>query len=98
MTYRSLLVFLDRDPLCAARTQVAMRLAKDLDCHLVGLAPTGLVNLAAFSEAATAFGEFSALAWESLRGQGRRHARDARNDDGTGADGALMQTNPGKSR
>ena len=30
MTYRSLLAFIDRDPLCAARTQVATRLVKDL--------------------------------------------------------------------
>ena len=45
MTYRSLLVFLDSDPMCAARTQVAMRLAQDLDCHLVGVAPTGIVEL-----------------------------------------------------
>ena len=79
MTYRSLLVFLDRDPLCAARTQVAMRLAKDLDCHLVGLAPTGLINLPAFSEAATALAEFSAFAWESLREQAEQVTQRCRN-------------------
>ena len=31
MTYRSLLVLLDHDPLCAARTQVAISLARQLD-------------------------------------------------------------------
>ena len=36
MTYRSLLVFLDSEPLCAARTRVAALLAGRLNCHLVG--------------------------------------------------------------
>jgi len=45
MTYRSLLVLLDQDRLCEARTRIALRLARELDAHLVGLAPTGLVNL-----------------------------------------------------
>ena len=45
MTYRSLLVLLDQDRLCAARSQAAIRLAKALDCHLVGVAPTGLIDL-----------------------------------------------------
>lgn len=67
MTYRSLLVFLDRDPLCAARTKVAMRLAQDFDCHLVGVAPTGVVELPMLAEAAVALAELSALAWEALR-------------------------------
>lgn len=80
MTYRSLLVFLDSDPICAARIQVAMRLAQDLDCHLVGVAPTGIVELPLFSEAATALAEFSALAWDSLRDhaeQATQRFRDA---------------------
>ena len=80
MTYRSLLVFLDSDPMCAARTQVAMRLAQDLDCHLVGVAPTGIVELPMFPEAATALAEFSALAWDSLRDhaeQATQRFRDA---------------------
>ena len=80
MTYRSLLVFLDRDPLCAARTQVAMQLGKDLDCHLVGVAPTGIVELPMFAEAAMALAELSALAWDCLRDhaeQARKRFRDA---------------------
>ena len=67
MTYRSLLVFLDRDPLCAARTQVAMRMAQDFDCHLVGVAPTGVVELPLLAEAAVALAELSALTWKALR-------------------------------
>lgn len=72
MTYRSLLVLLDQDPLCAARSQIAMRLAKDLDCHLVGVAPTGLIDMPAFSEAATSLTDFAALAWGTLREQAER--------------------------
>jgi len=34
MTHRSLLVFLDRHPLCAARAQVAMRLVQDFDLQM----------------------------------------------------------------
>ena len=34
MTYRSLLVFRDRDSLCAARAQVAMRLVQDFDSRM----------------------------------------------------------------
>ena len=60
MTYRSLLVFLDRDPLCAARTQVAIQLANVLDCHLVGLAPVEHSDLSAFSEAVTSATESAA--------------------------------------
>ena len=67
MTYRSLLVFLDRDPLCTVRTQVAMRLAREFDCHLVGVAPTGTVELPLFAEAAAALAELSELTLKALR-------------------------------
>lgn len=40
MAYRSLLVVLDGHPLCTARTDLAVRLARQLQAHLVGLAPT----------------------------------------------------------
>ena len=48
MSYRSLLLFLDSDPRCAERVRVAISLAKSLDCHLVGLAPTGRVEFPSF--------------------------------------------------
>jgi len=66
MTYRSLLVLLDQDPLCAARTEFAIRLAQALDCHLAGVAPTGYVDLPASSIAATSLAEFATLAWQAL--------------------------------
>ena len=72
MTYRSLLVLVDQDPLCAERTRIAVRLAKDLDCHLVGVAPTGLIDMPAAPEAASTLAEFAARAWESLRDQAER--------------------------
>ena len=74
MTYRSLLVLLDQDPLCAARSQAAMRLAKVLDCHLVGVAPTGLIDLPVSPDAAASLAEFAALAWDTLRDQAERAA------------------------
>ena len=67
MTYRSLLVFLDQDPGCAARTQIAIRLAKDHDCHLVGVAPTGLVDVLASPDAAATLVEFAGMARNALR-------------------------------
>ena len=79
MTYRSLLVLLDQDPLCAARSQAAMRLAKVLDCHLVGIAPTGLIDLPVSAQAAASLADFAARAWDTLRDQAERaadHFRD----------------------
>ncbi len=63
MTYRSLLVLLDQGPQRAARSQAAIRLAKALDCHLVGLAPIGL-NMPVAAEATASGSDFAA------RGQG----------------------------
>jgi len=72
MTYRSLLVLLDHTSSCAARTSYAMRLAKDLDCHLVGLAPTDLIDLPAAPKAAASLSECAALVWDVLRDQAER--------------------------
>ena len=68
MTYRSLLVYLSNDPLCAQRTQAAIALARRLDAHLVGLAPTGLVNLPMAMEPMGSLGEFSVLAYNTRPG------------------------------
>ena len=73
MTYRSLLVFLDQDPLCAARTQIAIQLARVFDCHLVGVAPTGLVDLPWSQQVDPSLEKLSAMAWSALRG----HAEQA---------------------
>jgi len=72
MNYRSLLVFLDNSPSCAARTQLAMQLARARDCHLVGLAPTGLIDIPPATEAATSLANYAALAWDVLRDQAER--------------------------
>ena len=80
MTYRSLLVLLDHDPLCGARTQVAMRRAKELDCHLVGVAPTGLVDVPASSEVATPLAQFTVLARATLRDHAEQAAERFRDE------------------
>lgn len=45
MTYHTLLVHLDNGPACAARTEIALRLAREHGSHLIGLAPTGQVQI-----------------------------------------------------
>ena len=67
MTYRSILVHLDQEPLSAVRTRIAIQLARDMDCRLVGLAPTGLVDLPVSPQAASSLAEFASVAWEALR-------------------------------
>jgi nucleotide-binding universal stress UspA family protein len=79
VTYRSLLVLLDHTSSCAARTAYAMRLAKDLDCHLVGLAPTDLIDLPAVPKAAASLNEYAVLVWDALRDQAERAADAFRN-------------------
>ena len=80
MTYRSLLVPLDHGPHSAARTQTALRLATVLDCHLVGVAPTGLIEMPATTQAAAALAEYSQLAWDTLRHEAQRAARHFRDE------------------
>ena len=74
MTYRSLLVLLDQDPLGPVRIASAVKLAKTLDCHLVGVAPTSLVDLPASPEAAASLGELATRVWETLRVQAQEAA------------------------
>ena len=69
MTYRSLLVMLDNSVHCTTRTEVALRLAREHDCHLVGLAPTGLIDIPRAAESASALADYAALAWDALRDQ-----------------------------
>ena len=45
MAYHTLLVHLDSGPTCATRTEVALRLAREHGSHLIGLAPTGQVQI-----------------------------------------------------
>lgn len=75
MTYRSILVLLDQDFHCAARTARAVQLAKALECHLVGVAPTSLVDLPASPEAAASLIELAAKVWDTLREQADQAAK-----------------------
>lgn len=78
MSYRSLLVLLDQDPLCDARVDFAIGLAAAHDAHLIGLAPTGLVEMPVAVEAATMLADFTSAAWEALRQQAQRAAQRMR--------------------
>jgi nucleotide-binding universal stress UspA family protein len=80
MTYRSLLVFLDHDPLCVARTHVAIQLAKELDCHLAGVAPMGLVDVPPSQEVATPLAQYAALASATLRDHAEQAAERFRDE------------------
>ncbi len=80
MTFKSLLVHLDDELPCITRTQTAIRLARQLDCHLVGVAPTGLLDLPAVPGSAAALSEFAATAWDALRHQAERAAGRFRHD------------------
>lgn len=85
MTYRSLLVLLDHDAHCASRVRALIGLAKALDCHLVGLAPTDLVDLSSAPRAAASMAERAALVRDALLDQAERAAgqfRDACSRDG----------------
>lgn len=74
MTYRSMLVLLDQDPLCAARVDIAVRLARSFESHLVGLAPTGLIDVPMPPEIGGNFAELTELAWAQLRDDARAAA------------------------
>jgi nucleotide-binding universal stress UspA family protein len=67
LNYRSLLVYLDNSPACETRTRLALQLARERDCHLVGLAPTGLIELPPTQAAEAAMAESAGLAWDVLR-------------------------------
>lgn len=45
MAYHTLLVHLDSGPTCATRMEIALRLAREHGSHLIGLAPTGQVQI-----------------------------------------------------
>jgi nucleotide-binding universal stress UspA family protein len=75
MTYRSILVLLDASPLCPARTRLAIHLARRLDCHLAGVAPTGLLAVPPVLGSAVSLSEFTTLAGDTLRVQALRAAR-----------------------
>lgn len=78
MSYRSLLVHLDLEATCPGRIQAAVRLARDMDCHLVGVAPVGVLDLPASPVAATALSAYAAMAANLLRQEAEQSAEDFR--------------------
>jgi nucleotide-binding universal stress UspA family protein len=74
MIYRSLLVHLTRAPNCDARVDLAIRLARERDGHLVGLAPTGWIEMPV-QIGRSLVGDIDVMsgAWEAMQ----RHAADA---------------------
>ena len=75
MSYRSLLVLLDQDPLCTLRMRFALRLAQQLECSLVGVAPTGLVDLPAAPAPAATLANHANAAWDQLHERAERAVR-----------------------
>lgn len=66
MNYRSLLVHLDDDPRCGDRTRIGIQLARRFGCKLVGLAPTGLLDLPGTLQGAAHLASYAEDGWESL--------------------------------
>lgn len=80
MTFKSLLVHLDDHPNAFARTQAAIRLAGRLDSHLIGLAPTGLLDLPTAPAGAAALADYATDAWHTLLHRAERLAERFRAD------------------
>jgi nucleotide-binding universal stress UspA family protein len=66
MTYRSILVHLDRSENGRTRVEFAIRLAEEMGCHLVGLAPTGSVMLPGTTGPVAKLAQYAEMAWEAL--------------------------------
>jgi len=68
MSYRSILLFLEADRHAEARAGFAVQLARDLDCHLVGAAPTGTLALPAVIglEQRTSMAHLSEGIWDGM--------------------------------
>jgi nucleotide-binding universal stress UspA family protein len=63
------LVLLDHGPACATRTRVAMHLARERGWHLLGLAPTGVIDLPSTVRPHPPLAAYAARAWDALRDQ-----------------------------
>lgn len=75
MNHRSLLVLLDNEPACTLRTRFAVELARSQGYHLIGLAPTGVIDMTSTMGSATALAETTERAWEALHDQAARVIR-----------------------
>lgn len=85
MRFPTLLVFLDDDGRCDARTHVAARFAARHGSHLVGIAPTGLAEIAPGFAASRAIADAAASRAEAIRRADELAARFRRrcSDEGT---------------
>lgn len=79
MPYRSLLVYLSDDPRTDTRVDIAIRLAQQLEAHLVGLAATGRVPLTSVLGPALLGTDTLTTAIEQLAQQAQRQAQRFRN-------------------
>lgn len=80
MSYRSILSCLGADRHCATRTTFAIQLARDIDCHLVGAAPTGLMPLPAVIglEQGTSMADLGQKVWDAMVRDARQRVEDFR--------------------
>ena len=77
MSIKTIVVHLDATPHCPARVDLAIRIATAHDAHLVGLAPTGLLDVLATMSSAVPDGvEFVALSARFLRERADTAASD----------------------
>ncbi len=74
MTYRSILIPLDGEPECVARTATALALAKAMNSHVTGVAPTDLLDAASSLRAASSVAYLPSLGRNELIGQATRAA------------------------
>jgi len=66
MTYTSILVSLDNQPECAARTAAVLNLAKAMGSHVTGVAPTDLLDLRTNLRTAASVASLPMLARDAL--------------------------------
>jgi nucleotide-binding universal stress UspA family protein len=66
MTYPSILVALDNQPQCAARTQVALALARAMGSHVTGVAPIEVMDLRASLQASASVASLPILGRDIL--------------------------------
>ncbi len=74
MSYRSILIPLDGEPECVARTATALALAGVMDSHVTGVAPTDLLDLRGTLKAASSIASLPILGRDVLVAEATRAA------------------------
>lgn len=75
MSYCSLLVYLDHDAHCSRRTELAIGLARQFSSHIVGIAPTGTVDLPTSVSSASTLETYASEQRDALRISAARATR-----------------------